>query len=66
MNIIKNTTYGLIGGTYGVAGLGALDGGQILAIASLTLGGLAMISGLIFRNQSQRKKLDTKVAMEMR
>jgi hypothetical protein len=66
MNIIKNMTYGLIGGTYGVTGLGAIDGGQILAIASVTLGGLAMISGLIFRNQLQRKKLDTKVAMEMR
>jgi hypothetical protein len=66
MNIIKNMSYGLIGGTFGITGLGAIDGGQILAIASVALGGLAMISCLIFRNQLQRKKLDTKVAMEMR
>lgn len=59
-------SYGLIGGTFGITGLGAIDGGQILAIASVALGGLAMISCLIFRNQLQRKKLDTKVAMEMR
>lgn len=59
-------SYGLIGGTFGITGLGAIDGGQILAIASVGLGGLAMISCLIFRNQLQRKKLDTKVAMEMR
>jgi hypothetical protein len=66
MNIIKNMSYGLIGGTFGITGLGAIDSGQILAIASVALGGLAMISCLIFRNQLQRKKLDTKVAMEMR
>jgi hypothetical protein len=66
MNTIKNITYGLIGGTFGVTGLGVIDGGQIFAISSVTLGGLAMISCLIFRNQLQRKKLDTKVAMEMR
>ena len=35
MNIIKNVTFGLIGGTYGVTGLGVIDGGQILAIASV-------------------------------
>jgi hypothetical protein len=64
MNIIKNMSYGLIGGTFGITGLGAIDGGQILAIASVALGGLAMISCLIFRNQLQRKKLDTKEAMK--
>jgi len=39
MNIIKNVIFGLIGGTYGVTGLGVIDGGQILAIASVALGG---------------------------
>ena len=66
MNFIKNITYGLVGGTYGVTGLGLLDGGQIFAIASLALGGAAMVSALIVRSQIKRKKLDTKVAIKMR
>ena len=40
MNFIKNITYGLIGGTYGITGLGVADGGQIYAIASIALGGV--------------------------
>jgi hypothetical protein len=66
MNFIKNITYGLVGGTYGVTGLGLLDGGQIFAIASVALGGAAMVSALIVRSQIKRKKLDTKVAIKMR
>ena len=55
MNFIKNITYGLVGGTYGISGLGVIDGGQIFAIASVALGGAAMVSALIVRNQ--RRKL---------
>ncbi|HET7644507.1 MAG TPA: hypothetical protein VFK40_13445 [Nitrososphaeraceae archaeon] len=66
MNLIKNITYGLIGGTYGVTGLGLGDGGQIFAIVSIALGGAAMISALIVRNQIKRKELDKKIAIEMR
>ena len=66
MNFIKNITYGLIGGTYGITGLGVTDGGQIYAIASIALGGAAMISALIIRNQIKRKELDKKIAIEMR
>ena len=28
MNIIKNVTFGLVGGTYGATGLGIMDGGS--------------------------------------
>jgi hypothetical protein len=66
MNFVKNITYGLVGGTYGVTGLGVIDGSQIFAIASVALGGAAMVSALIVRNQIKRMKLDTKVAMKMR
>jgi hypothetical protein len=66
MNFIKNITYGLVGGTFGVTGLGVIDGGQLFAIASVALGGAAMVSALIVRNQIKRKELDTKIAMEMR
>ncbi len=55
MNIIKNMTFGLVGGTYGATGFGVIDGGQILAIASVILGGAAMAVALIVRNQLQKR-----------
>jgi hypothetical protein len=66
MNFIKNITYGFVGGTYGVTSLGVIYGGQIFAIASVALGGAAMISALILRNQIKIKKLDKKLAIKMR
>ena len=39
-----------------------IDGGQIFAIASVALGGAAMVSALIVRNQIKRKQLDKKLA----
>ncbi|HJU58760.1 MAG TPA: hypothetical protein VJ583_03365 [Nitrososphaeraceae archaeon] len=67
MNFINNITFGFIGGTYGVTGLGIVDGSQIFAIASVALGGAAMVSALIVRNQIiKRKELDKKIAIEMR
>ena len=66
MNFIKNITYGFVGGTYGVTVLGVIDGGQIFAIASVALGGAAMVSALIVRNQIKIMKLDKKLAIKMR
>ena len=68
MNFIKNITFGFIGGTYGVTSLGIVDGSQIFAIASVALGGAAMVSALIVRNQiiKRKKELDKKIAIEMR
>jgi len=66
MNFIKNITYGLIGGTYGVTGLGVTDGGQIFAIASIAMSGEAIVSALIVRNKRKRKELDKKIAIKMR
>ena len=60
MNFVKNMTYGLVGVTYGVTGLGVIDGSQIFAIASVALGGAAMVSALIVRNQIKIKQLDKK------
>jgi hypothetical protein len=59
-------TYGLVGVTYGVTGLGVIDGSQIFAIASVALGGAAMVSALIVRNQIKIKQLDKKLAIKMR
>ena len=59
-------TFGFIGGTYGITGLGVIDGSQIFAIASVVLGGAAMVSALIVRNQLKMKQLDKKLAIKMR
>jgi hypothetical protein len=65
MNLIKNVTFGLIGGTYGVTGLGIIDGGQLLAIVSVALGGGAMVAALIVKNHLQKKELNTQLTIEM-
>jgi hypothetical protein len=66
MDFIKNVTFGFIGGTYGITGLGMIDGGQIFAIASVALGGAAMVSALIVRNQIKRKQFDKELVINMR
>jgi hypothetical protein len=66
MNLVKNITYGFVGGTYGITGLGVIDGSQIFAIASVALGGAAMVSALILRNQIKRKQLDKELVINMR
>jgi hypothetical protein len=66
MNLVKNLTYGLICGTYAITGLGVGDGSQIFAIASIALGGAAMVSALIVKNQMKIKELDNKIAIKMR
>jgi len=66
MNFVKNITYGLVGGTYGISGLSLIDGGQIFAIASMALGGAAMVSALIVRNQVRRKQLNKELAIKIR
>jgi len=66
MNFIKKISYGFASGTFGITGLGIVDGGQLFAIASIALGGAAMVSALIVRNQTKRKELDKKIAIELR
>ncbi len=66
MNKIKNIAYGLTCGTFGITALGAIDGGPILAIASVAMGGAALVTSLMVRHKVQRKKFDEKVMMDMR
>jgi hypothetical protein len=66
MNLIKNISFGFVGGTFGITGIGVVDGGQIFAIASIALGGAALVSALIVRNQIKRKELDKRIAIELR
>ncbi len=66
MNKIKNMAYGLTGGTFGITALGAIDGGSVLAIVAVAMGGAAMVNALLVRQQVQRKKLDAKEIMNLR
>ena len=65
MNLIKNVTLGLIGGAYGVTGLGVIEGGQLLTIVSVVLGGGPMIAALIVKSHLQKKILNTQLTIEM-
>ena len=38
MNLIKNVTFGLIDGTYGITGLGFIAGGQLLSFLGVITG----------------------------
>jgi hypothetical protein len=61
MKSINKITYGLIGGTFGVTAIGAMDGvaGEpSMAIGSVVLCGAAMIAALITRQKIERKKLN--------
>lgn len=50
----------MVGGIYGIIGLGVIDGGKIFGITNVALGRAAMVSALIVWYQIKRTKLDTK------
>jgi hypothetical protein len=66
MNIIKNVTFDLVDGKYEATGLGIINGGQILAIASVVFGIAAIAVALIVKNQLQKKKVGNPISIEMR
>jgi len=59
-NIIRNITYRFVGGTYEVTCLSIIDGGQIFAIASVALGGAAMISAFNIKKSNKKKWIGQK------
>lgn len=65
MNFIKNITYGLLGGTFGVTGMGMMTANPAFAIASLVFGGAAIFFAITTKNQIRMKELDKKLAIEM-
>ena len=53
-------------GTAGVTIAGAFNGTAIMGIASVILGGSAMVTALLVRQEIEKKRLKPEVAMELR
>jgi hypothetical protein len=62
---IRKITWGLITATFGATTLGTVNGQPETAVASVVLGGAAMIASLITRQNVQRKTPSPEVAMEL-
>jgi hypothetical protein len=59
-------TCALVTATFGALGLGALNGQPAFGVVTAILGGAAMIASLMVRQQVQRKKLISQIAIMLR
>ena len=66
MNIKNKIPWTLVIGTAGVTIAGAFNGTPIMGIASVIMGGSAMMTALLVRQEIEKKKLNPKLAMELR
>jgi len=66
MNIKNKIPWTLVIGTAGVTIAGAFNGTVIMGIASVIMGGSAMMTALLVRQEIEKKKLNPKLAMELR
>jgi hypothetical protein len=66
LNIKKKIPWTLVIGTAGVTIAGAFNGTAIMGIASVIMGGSAMMTALLVRQGIEKKRLNPKLAMELR
>ena len=66
MNIKNKIPWTLVIGTAGVTIAGALNGTAIMGIASVIMGGSAMTTALLGREEIEKKRLNPKLAVELR
>ena len=57
MNIKNKIPWTLVMGTAGITIAGAFNGTAIMGIASVILGGLAMVTALLVRQEIEKKRL---------
>ena len=66
MNIKNKIPWTLVIGTAGVTIAGAFNGTAIMGIASVIMGEAAMVTALLVRQGIEEKRLNPKLAMELR
>jgi len=66
MNIKNKIPWTLVIGAAGVTVAGAFNGTAIMGIASVIMGGSAMVTALLVRQVIEKKRLSPKLAMELR
>jgi len=58
--------WGLAIGTIGVTIAGAFNGTEIIGLASITGGALALVTALLARQQMEKTKLNPELAMKLK
>jgi hypothetical protein len=66
MNIKNKIPWTLVIGTAGVTIAGVFNGTAIMGIASVIMGGSAMVTALLVRQGIEKKRLNPKLAIELR
>jgi hypothetical protein len=66
MKIKNKIPWALVMGTLGVTMTGASNGTVMLGIASVILGGSAMVTALLARQQTEKVKLKPELVLELR
>jgi hypothetical protein len=66
MKINNKIPWALVVGMLGTTMTGIFNGAMIMGIASVTLGDSAMMTALLTRRQTEKRKLKPELAMELR
>ena len=57
---------GLATGTIGITTVGIFDGTMMLGMASIVAGALALVTALLAKQQTEKKKLKPELILELR
>ena len=66
MKINNKVPWGLATGTIGITTVGIFDGTMILGMASVVGGALALVTALLAKQQTEKKKLKPELMLELR
>lgn len=66
MKINNKVPWGLATGTIGITTVGIFDGTMMLGMASIVAGALALVTALLAKQQTEKKKLKPELILELR
>lgn len=66
MKINNKVPWGLATGTLGITTVGVFDGTMMLGMASVISGALALVTALLAKQQTEKKKLKPELILELR
>ena len=66
MKINNKVPWGLATGTIGITTVGIFDGTMMLGMASVVAGALALVTALLAKQQTEKKKLKPELILELR
>lgn len=66
MKINNKVPWGLATGTIGITTVGIFDGTMMLGMVSVVAGALALVTALLAKQQTEKKKLKPELILELR